>query len=57
MYNIRIHATFSTWKRMIVFIIALGASLFASCLLQKLSKVADDEEEVELSLALEQNSS
>lgn len=42
---------------MIVFIFALGASLFASCLLQKLSKVADDEEEVELSLALEQNSS
>ncbi|XP_078316710.1 transient receptor potential cation channel subfamily M member-like 2 isoform X4 [Crassostrea virginica] len=35
----------------------IGASLFASCLLQKLSKVADDEEEVELSLALEQNSS
>ena len=44
-------------KRMIVFIFALGASLFASCLLQKLSKVADDEEEFELSLALEQNSS
>nr|XP_022319514.1 transient receptor potential cation channel subfamily M member 5-like [Crassostrea virginica] len=35
----------------------IGASLFASCLLQKLSKVADDEEEFELSLALKQNSS
>ena len=40
-----------------VFIFALGASLFASCLLQKLSKVADDEEEFERSLALKQNSS
>lgn len=35
----------------------LGAALFASGLLQNLSKVADDEEEIELSLTLEQNSS
>ncbi|XP_061196286.1 transient receptor potential cation channel subfamily M member-like 2 [Saccostrea echinata] len=34
----------------------IGSALFASCLLKELAKVADDEEEVELSVSLEQNS-